>query len=84
MKPTQSVFLERRGYRLRRVMDAARLLPLIGLVVMLLPVFMGVGSSRNLAVFIFVVWVVLICLAGILGRVLGAELAPPSENQSES
>jgi hypothetical protein len=68
------VFLERRSYRQRRLGDAARLLPVLGLFLCLLPLFWApetAGAPRATAwdgVYLFVVWVVLIVLAAILAR----------------
>jgi hypothetical protein len=64
------LFLGRKGYRARRLRDAARLLPLLGLALLLLPV-MWAPSLRALigdAMYIFAVWLGLIVAAGLLGR----------------
>jgi hypothetical protein len=66
------LFLGRKGYRARRLRDAARLLPLLGLALLLLPV-MWAPSLRALigdAMYIFAVWLGLIVAAGLLGRCL--------------
>ncbi len=75
MKPPRNqVFLERRSYRLRRLGDAARLLPVLGLVLFLLPLFWGPdasGQPRLTAwdgIYLFVVWCGLIALSVILSR----------------
>ncbi len=70
------VFLERRSYRLRRLADAARLLPVLGLALFLLPLFWGpdVSGKPNLTasdgLFLFVIWIGLIGLAAIIARSL--------------
>lgn len=65
-------------------MDAARLLPVVGFVVLMLPVLLGESSTRNLTVFIFVIWVILIVVAAVISRVLGAELAPPQDSPDKT
>ena len=68
------LFLERGTYRLRRVMDAVRLLPLLGLVLWMIPLLWPsagdpsgatVPMSRAL-LYIFAVWAVLIVASGAL------------------
>jgi hypothetical protein len=68
------VFLERDSYRQRRVRDAARMLPVLGSVLWLLPLLWpkgadGVRNSQAL-IFVFGVWVVLVVLAFVLARFL--------------
>ncbi|MBM7068333.1 hypothetical protein IU397_12130 [Actibacterium sp. 188UL27-1] len=59
-------------YRRRRLMDAARLMPAFGTVLFLLPVLWMLGdkpiSSARGMVYLFLAWLVLIVLAGILAR----------------
>ena len=61
------LFLARAVYRRRRLRDAARLLPLVGLLLILLP---GLGSEEGSnafdAVYLFVIWIVLILTAALL------------------
>jgi hypothetical protein len=74
--PRNQVFLERRSYRLRRLGDAARLLPVLGLILLLLPLFWApqtTGQPRMTAgdgIYLFAIWVGLILLAGLLSRQL--------------
>lgn len=77
MKPPRNqVFLERRSYRLRRLGDAARLLPVLGLILVLLPIFWGAettGKPRLTAsdgLYLFAVWCGLIGVAALLSRKL--------------
>ncbi|MHA6345498.1 hypothetical protein [Roseivivax sp. CAU 1761] len=71
------VFLERRSYRQRRLRDALRLLPLVGLLLWSLPLLWGAGEapppagSRALA-FVFAVWLGLI----LAGRWLARRIEP--------
>lgn len=65
--PNGPLFLARAVYRRRRLRDAARLMPVLGLLLFLLPGLGhdSVGNARD-AVFIFAVWGLLIALAAVL------------------
>jgi hypothetical protein len=86
MKPPRNqVFLERRSYRQRRLGDAARLLPVLGLLLCLMPLFWGpetAGQPRETAwdgIYLFVVWAGLIGFAAILSRRLQPSTATAAE-----
>lgn len=74
-----TLFLERRSYRQRRLMDAARLLPVVGALLWLVPLLwpqsgadpaMGAGVSTSSAMlYIFGVWTFL-ALAALLVSLL--------------
>ena len=71
-RPRQPIFLARRGYRMRRVRDAARALPFFGLVLFLLPLLWGRGTSTAaIGVYLFAVWFGLILAAGVMAARLG-------------
>lgn len=84
--PRAPVFLERQSYRRRRLIDAARVLPVAGLVALLLPVLWsgdGQTSTAAEAVYMFAVWLVLIVAAGLLSRPLRSAIdreATPGPN----
>ncbi|GHH01994.1 hypothetical protein [Pseudodonghicola xiamenensis] len=65
-KKTPSVFLERQSYRRRRLMDAARLLPVLGALLFAVPLIWpragqpGAVQSSHGVIYIFTVWAVLI------------------------
>ena len=67
------VFLERRPYRQRRLRDAVRLLPLVGLLAWLLPLLWQAdpearpGTAAAL-IYVFAVWCALIVLSFALSR----------------
>ncbi|TNC52894.1 hypothetical protein FHG66_00955 [Rubellimicrobium rubrum] len=70
------VFLPPAGYRRRRVRDAARLLPVLGVVLLVVPLLWtrsdqpgGVGNSVAL-IYVFAVWAGLIAGANLLSRLL--------------
>ena len=83
----QSVFLERRAYRQRRMADAARLLPLFGTVLLCLPVLWNLsgGSSTSttyVMTFLFCAWVGLIIVAALISSRLpdpGDAAHPPKD-----
>ncbi|MEC7256258.1 MAG: hypothetical protein VXW58_00430 [Pseudomonadota bacterium] len=72
----KALFLERDSYRRRRLMDAARVLPVLGAALFLLPVLWPDADTAsaapvrtsNAVIFIFGTWLVLIALAFCLGR----------------
>lgn len=71
MKRRGPVFLARRSYRLRRLRDAARLLPVAGGFLLLLPILWEPPetASRSTAtdgIYLFIVWVALIAAAAAL------------------
>ena len=84
--PRAPLFLERETYRRRRLMDAARILPVVGLVMILLPVLWTGGAAgmttAGQTVYLFVLWIGLILAAGLLSRPLRAalrrETTPPA------
>lgn len=78
------VFLPARGYRRRRLHDAARLVPVFGVVLFLLPVLWSpspteVRDTAPDAIYLFVVWAGLIGVAALLSRGLAAP-APKSSD----
>jgi hypothetical protein len=96
MKPPiqPPVFLERRSYRQRRMMDALRLLPVLGVLLWLFPLFWpspsGLpGASEPMAmsgavIYVFVVWLLLIAAAFTLGRFLRGTLAQQAAEQEDA
>jgi len=72
----EPLFLERQNYRRRRMMDLARLLPVLGLFAFMLPLLGGPeGMSRTAAnlVYFFLAWFGLIVMAWVLARRLSHE-----------
>lgn len=76
----KAVFLERQSYRRRRLVDVARLLPLLGVILLLVPLLWP-GSDENAVAsgraavlpmseaisYIFAVWAILILAAALFG-----------------
>ncbi len=67
------VFLAQSTYRRRRLIDAVRMVPLIGLLFFLLPI-LGSGSETRATssggIYLFSVWLVLIVVSAVLTRLL--------------
>jgi len=67
-------FLDLRSYRQKRLIDAARMFPVLAVVALLFPLpflFAADAPSANglpLAIYLFTVWLVLIVVALILSR----------------
>lgn len=75
-KPDSPIFLERRTYRKRRLIDALRLLPILGAVLWGIPMFLGQDAQNPVSVsgvmiYIFVVWIALIIACFALVRRIG-------------
>jgi hypothetical protein len=66
-RPRRPLFLARAPYRQRRLRDAARLLPVLGMFLLLLPLLWAPGERMSLraadVVYFFAVWLALIGLA---------------------
>ncbi|SLN13712.1 hypothetical protein PEL8287_00551 [Roseovarius litorisediminis] len=78
------VFLERRTYRRRRMIDAARLLPVLGIILVSIPLLWNgtpdPHTRTTYAMFyLFVVWIILVALSAIISRYLG-----PNESDEQS
>jgi len=77
-RPRAPLFLARRSYRRRRLRDAARLIPVLGVFFFLLPVLWAPGATpapdtARMGIYLFAVWGVLIGLAFVLAPGLSAD-----------
>lgn len=65
----EPLFLARETYRRRRIMDAARFLPFIGMFAFVIPVLWAheAGTAAGM-IYLFSVWVVLIVLSVVISR----------------
>ncbi|CAN0600784.1 unnamed protein product [Ectocarpus sp. 12 AP-2014] len=80
MQSKRPIFLERESYRRRRLGDAAKLAPVLGFVLFLIPVlWAGVGSTAGGLVYLFGAWAIMIVLMMILSRRL-SETEPKSDS----
>lgn len=82
-RPKQPLFLARAPYRQRRLRDAARLLPVLGIFLLLLPLLWTPDSRMALrsgdVVYFFGVWLVLIGLAAGFAPGLRGGAGPDDE-----
>lgn len=87
-------FLARRSYRRRRMIDAARLLPVLGLFLFLLPILWRPAATpapdtARGGLYLFSAWLLLIAVAFVLARRLsraerdGEEGAAPGAGEEE-
>jgi hypothetical protein len=72
---SSSRFLERKGYRLRRLRDAARALPIAGGVLWTIPLFWTSDETKSVSnasalIYIFGIWVLVILLTAFIARLL--------------
>ena len=79
--PNKSLFLEQKTYRRRRLHDAARALPILGGVLLTLPLLWSVGdgpetSNADATLYVFAVWCVLIILTALVSRALRPDTPP--------
>jgi len=70
--PRQPLFLARQSYRRRRLVDATRLLPVLGGLLLALPLLWQGGAepwlTSRIGLYLFAVWFGLIAAAALLGR----------------
>ncbi|QYZ70834.1 hypothetical protein [Neotabrizicola shimadae] len=86
VRPSSPLFLARASYRRRRLIDAARLLPLAGAFLFLLPVLwapsdLPAGVGRDTAMdglYLFAAWALLILAAALMAPGLSAD--PPQDD----
>ncbi len=71
MREERPTFLARDSYRKRRLEDSARLVPIAGLILLLMPLLWAARSGTSGAlIYIFSVWALLILVVGLLSRAL--------------
>ena len=92
LRPNTPMFLQRAGYRQRRLRDASKLVPVLGVLLLVLPLAWPVASQPEAEsigasglIYIFGVWFVLIVLTALLTSRLRSipELVKPSDTSSE-
>ena len=79
-RPPSLVFLERQAYKRRRMRDLARAVPIIGAVLLSIPLLWTRGApgsegatTSQALVYVFAVWVFLIGLAALISRVVKSD-----------
>ena len=89
MKKRGPLFVAPRSYRRRRLRDAARLLPVLGTFLFLLPILWSPGQTERQdtapdGIYLFLVWGVLIEIAGFLsGRLMEHADIPAGGQEKE-
>lgn len=74
-RPRSQLFVERDIYRRRRLLDAARVLPVLGFLLLLLPVLWARTGAMGIAgetIYVFVLWALLIVATALLSRALAS------------
>ena len=68
-RPPLPIFLERQSYRRRRLGDAAKLIPILGILLFLLPILWA-GDARTSGglVYLFAIWGALIVAMAVISR----------------
>ncbi|MBT8459608.1 MAG: hypothetical protein HKP37_06365 [Boseongicola sp.] len=67
----EPVFLERQSYRRRRLSDAARMTPVVGLVLILLPLLWADQATTSSGIlYVFSVWAILIAVTRVISKKL--------------
>ena len=80
------VFLERQGYRRRRLQDVARLVPVLGLFLFMVPLLGNQRFGNELAVllvYFFLAWAFLIVIAALVARALERQAADARAQEAE-
>jgi len=80
------LLLERRTYRRARLQDAARLLPILGLILIFGPIFIRADRGTHLGtglVYYLAIWLALIILAALISRAL-ARMDPGTDEAAET
>lgn len=81
--PAKRLFLARDSYKRRRFSDAARLLPVIGFVLLLLPGLFQ--TTTGSLIYIFTVWALLIIVIGLVSnRLVQAETTSASDETDQA
>lgn len=72
-KASEYVYLERRRYRTRRIIEALEVLPVLGIVLFGVPLLWSEGvKTSDAMIYFFSVWLALVFAAVWLARRLGA------------
>ncbi len=83
MNRKSPIFLARAGYRVRRAMDAARFLPIVGAFLFFLPLLWEGGRTGQGVIYIFVIWLGLIIAAAMLSRPLNESQTDPENTKGK-
>lgn len=79
------LFLRPEPYRHRRLIDAARLIPVFGAFLLIVPPLLlpagQTGATSSVVIYLFGLWTILIVLAALIARHLMATLEPRRESE---
>ena len=64
----EPLFLARQSYRRRRLEDAARLLPILGVFLFLLPLLVTSVGTAEVGMYLFIAWFGLIVATAVIAR----------------
>ena len=82
-EPRRHLFVERQTYRRRRLQDAARFLPVLGIVLILVPLLWAEGpegvSMSGAIRYLFILWAALVAAALVLSLYLREDHPGPDE-----
>ena len=87
-RPQTPVFLQKASYRQRRVRDAAKLVPVLGAVLLIMPLAwqddaQGATTNASALVYIFGVWIGLIVLTAVLSGLIRAHPQQADQDRSQ-
>jgi hypothetical protein len=79
-RPRAPLFLKRGSYRKRRLRDAARMLPILGALLLLVPILWSPGETERAdtardGLYLFAVWFGLVLVAALMAPGLAGESA---------
>ncbi|MDD9738665.1 MAG: hypothetical protein RID15_13650 [Marinovum algicola] len=82
------LFVERQTYRRRRLQDAARFLPVLGIVLMMVPLLWSEGAEgvtmSGAVIYLFLIWAALVAAAMVLSLYLHDDRSEPEDSPPES
>lgn len=82
------LFVERQTYRRRRLQDAARFLPVLGIVLMMVPLLWSEGAEgvtmSGAVIYLFLIWAALVAAAMVLSLYLRDDRSEPEDSPPES
>jgi len=82
---SRPIYLERDSYRRRRLADGARLAPVFGAVLLLMPALWGSETRTGTAmIYVFSVWALLIVVMAIVSRRLSDDEVPSAKDADPS
>ncbi len=72
--PKGQIFLERSNYKMRRIVDAMRILPFVGVFLWVIPLIWGSDAANHTTsskmIYIFAVWILLVAVNAMLSYLL--------------